>query len=401
MKGRAATTFLIGAAFLALVTFLPTDARAQLQVDSKDGKGSIKLGLLLQGQYEAIKTEYGTAPDQTTNWAQNLFLRRLRLIFGGKYDKVSFFVETDSPNLGKASTTTGVKDNTSAQYIQDAWITYTQNDAFMVDAGMFLVPIVYQSLQSAGTLLAVDYGPYSFLDSTVTQERVGRDYGFQFRGYPVKKHLEYRVGLTQGVRQLWTGTVKNNAPFRYFARLQYHVFEPQTGFLYTGTTLGEKKMLDIGATYSGQADYKVWGGNIFFDWPINGNGLTAQVDYADYDGGAVLPYYAPPAGQPQPLTTGFGKQKVAFFEAGFYIKSVKLMPFVQWSEVKHDSVLSTDVTSTHLTKEDKLIGGLAWMPYGHKFNLKLAYGKLGYSHNAAASIPDQDQVVLQAQFFYF
>lgn len=394
-KGLAAVAFSLAAAALSA-----SGARAQWQVESKDGKANFKFGVLVQGQYEGVETE--TASTGEKDWSQNLFLRRARLIFAGKYEKVSFFVETDSPNLGKwekSTTATDIgKKNAGDMYIQDAWLTYTHNDAFMVDAGMFLVPVSYQSLQSAATLMAVDFGPFAFQDSAPTDERVGRDYGFQLRGYPVNKHLEYRVGLVQGLRNYdldATGTAlnRNNQPFRAFGRMQYHVFDPQTGFLYTGATLGEKKILDIGATYTRQADYKTWSGSVFFDFPIDGNGLTLQADYVDYDGGTTLPLAATP-----PTLGNLGKENVAFFEAGFYIKVVKLLPFVQWSQVEYGDVPPTN-TSLH-TEQDKLQLGLAWLPYGHKFNLKLAYGQIGTDRNAT-EVPDQHQFVFQAQLFYF
>src|SRR5512137_2637478 len=91
----------LGLAIALIVVVLPLVAQpasAQWQVDTKDGKGFFKFGLLLQGQYEALESTTAAGVSDT---AQNLFLRRARLIFGGKYEKVSFFVETDSPNIGK------------------------------------------------------------------------------------------------------------------------------------------------------------------------------------------------------------------------------------------------------------------------------------------------------------
>ena len=66
------------------------------QITSKDGKSALAFGFLLQGQAEWLTNP---TADTTT---QNLFLRRMRLIAGGQVnEKISFFIETDSPNLGK------------------------------------------------------------------------------------------------------------------------------------------------------------------------------------------------------------------------------------------------------------------------------------------------------------
>ena len=378
---------LVLASIAIVLPLVATPAAAQWQIETKDGKGLFKFGVLLQGQYEAFQSEDASG---ATDVAQNLFLRRARLIFGGTYEKISFFVETDSPNIGKYDTTTGKKDAGSI-YIQDAWITYTRNDAFMVDAGMFLVPVSYQSVQSAATLMAIDFGPYAFQDSTPTNERVGRDYGFQLRGYPVGEHLEYRAGIVSGLRSQATDT-KSNLPLRYFARVQYHVFEPTTGFLYGGTSLGEKKMLDIGASYGGQKDYSVWSGSVFLDWPFNGNGFTAQVDYVHYDGGSFLP---PPTVNPPAIGT-LGPEDTLFAEVGFYVKTPKLLPYVQWARVNYDDVTAS---ASLPDMQERWQVGLGWFPYGQKFNLKLGYAQIKNERNPVP--PDQKQVVLQVQFFHF
>lgn len=397
---RVWTGLAIVALFLAFVALSPTDACAQWQVDSKDGKAALHLGFLLQGQYEGLESESASTGEE--DWAQNLFIRRARLILSGKYEKVSFFVDTDSPNLGKWEKSSAAADigdkNAGDIFIQDAWLTYTHNDAFMVDAGMFLVPVSYQSLQSACQLMAVDYGPYAFQDSAPTDERVGRDYGIQFRGYPVEKRVEYRAGLVQGLRNYdvdaaGSAVNENNQPLRVFGRVQYHLFEPQTTFFYPGTTLGEKKILDLGVSYTAQADFRTWSGSVFLDLPIRGNGLTVQADYVDYDGGTTLPLAATP-----PTLGNLGAEKVAFFEAGLHIKAVKLLPFVQWSQVEFEDVPATNTSLN--TRQDKAQAGLGWFPYGHKFNLKLAYARLRTDRHAT-DVPDQHQVVLQAQLFYF
>ncbi len=53
-------------------------AAAQWQLESKDGKTNIKFGFLAQPQVESLETPDGSGS------STNLFLRRLRMIFGGK-----------------------------------------------------------------------------------------------------------------------------------------------------------------------------------------------------------------------------------------------------------------------------------------------------------------------------
>ncbi len=76
-----------------------TAARAQAVIRVNDDV-NFKLGVL--GQFQADWLESPTA-DETS---QNLFIRRVRLLFGGQVAKnVTFFVETDAANLGKTPST--------------------------------------------------------------------------------------------------------------------------------------------------------------------------------------------------------------------------------------------------------------------------------------------------------
>src|SRR5438067_4176160 len=83
---------------LSLVTLscgIAATAHAQVEIYASDDV-SFKLGILGQFQADTL-----TDPPTTAN-TDNLFVRRLRLMVGGQVaKKVTFFVETDTPNLGK------------------------------------------------------------------------------------------------------------------------------------------------------------------------------------------------------------------------------------------------------------------------------------------------------------
>jgi hypothetical protein len=348
------------AAMIALAAAVP--AQAQFEVASKDGKSSIKFGLLAQPQAEWIDTSTG---DGTS---QNLFVRRLRILMGGKIgEKVSFFVETDSPNLGKADATG--KKNADTIFMQDIIVTYTFSKAFMIDSGLLLTPNSHNSEQGATTLLPVDYAPYSFLASTPTGSRVGRDYGLQGRGYLASDHFEYRLGLFQGAREAGS----QNA-FRTIGRAVWYPFEAETGFFYTGTNFGKKKILAIGASYDQQNDYKAPAFDVYFDWPVGKNAVTAQLDLINYDGGTFL--------------TTLPDQDTVHFEGGFFFSAVKLEPFIQYNTRNYADATKADETYSQI--------GLAYWHSNHNFNVKLGYGTFEKDH-----AKDQTQIVLQAQLFFY
>lgn len=338
-------------------------AEAQWELKADDGKASVKLGYLVQMRAESEELANGDE-------AQNLFFRRLRLMFGGKFtEKWSFFIETDSPNLGK-SDNAGNKDAGDV-YIQDAYFTYEHSDLVKVDAGMILIPFARNSSQSAATHLAQDYGPYSFLASAPTRSRVGRDYGIQLRGYAAEKKLEYRFGVFDGAR----GT-NASEEFRYAGRVAYNFFEAETGFFYTGNNLGAKRQLAIGAAFDVQDDYTGIGADIFFDQPIGkgGDAFTFQADVINYDGGTTF--------------TTLPDQDTLLVELGYFFASAKLQPFLQWAE--------RDFAANATPDEDQLWVGLNYRPGKHNATFRAAYGQLGRD-----GADDRNVLQLTFQLFRF
>ncbi|MDL1950926.1 50S ribosomal protein L33 [Acidobacteria bacterium ACD] len=205
---------------LGAVALVLAAARADGQAVIKvNDDVNFKFGVLLQGQADWL--ESSTADD----WQQNLFLRRMRLLVGGNIAKnVSFFFETDSPNLGK---TVGGTKTGASMIVQDAFLSWKLAEEFTIDGGLILTGIAHNSLQSAASLLPIDYGAYSFDFSRPTQNVTGRDTGFQLRGYPFAKKLEYRVGVWSGQRDS-----ASKQSFRTTARLQYNFLDADTGFFY-------------------------------------------------------------------------------------------------------------------------------------------------------------------------
>jgi hypothetical protein len=329
-------------------------------IKSADGKSSLAFGFLAQPQGEWLTTADGL------DTSKNLFLRRVRLIVGGKVtDRIAFFVDTDSPNLGKGtSAATKVQERV---FIQDAIVTLTARSEFQVDVGMLLVPVSHNSGQSAATLLAIDYSPFSFLASDPTNSLMGRDYGAEARGY-VAAHLEYRAGVFQGSR----GN-DATAPFRYFGRVVWYPLDAETGFFYSGTTLGARRILAIGASVDHQGDYNTRGADLYVDQPVNGgDAATFQIDFIRYDGGTFMRML--PA------------QNCWLFEGGYYLHAARLEPFVQ--------IASRDPSDASLAVERKYQAGVAYWAAGHRYNVKLGVGRM-----TKAGAPDRTQVLLQGQIF--
>jgi hypothetical protein len=364
-------------------------ARAQWQIDSKDGKTNVKIGFLAQPQFESLET---TDPNSTTGGtvnAYNLFLRRFRILLGGKIsEKFTFFVETDSPNLGKQVAGTNAKD-AGFIYLQDAFVTYNYSDAFKIDAGMILLGQSHNHLQSAATLLPVDYSPYTFNESTPMQERVGRDYGFEARGYPLKQHLEYRLGVFQGVR----GAQSRNG-FRVAGRAVWYPFAPENGFFYAGTFQGSKRVVGIGASFdmqnapdpvppaTTQTRYSTYGFDAFVEQPINKGeqGITAQFDWNRFDGGTLAPTLL--------------KQNTYLFEGGVHVGKGHYTPFFQYARRTFVDLPAQANTSYWQV-------GFAWWMAGHQRNFKFSAGRSHTDAVGTSSAIDRTQVLAQMQIFFY
>jgi hypothetical protein len=345
------------------VSFLSGAARAAAQIVVNAGDDvSLKFGIL--GQFEG-----DTVDDPATSGnSNNLFVRRLRLMFGGQVAKnVTFFVETDAPNLGR--TLSAGKNIPGTLILQDAYAEVKANDAFAVDAGLMFIPFSRNFLQSAASLLPIDYGAYTYAQSGPTQSSTGRDTGLQAKGYFLANHLEYRIGAFQGSRD----TASHRA-FRYAGRVQYNLLDPEVGFFYAGTYLGKKKIAAIGAAFDTQDNYQAYDLDVFVEHPIGAGAFTGQLDYNWFDGGTTL--------------TTLPKQHDILLELGYLLSAVKVTPFLQITN-RH----IVDATAGDETRGS--VGASYWWA-GLNANVKAAYGWV-----APSGASTQHEFTIQLQIFYF
>ncbi|MBP1624909.1 MAG: hypothetical protein H6Q07_2931 [Acidobacteria bacterium] len=326
-----------------------------------EGKTSVSLGFLAQPQFESLENATGT------DSAENLFFRRIRFIAGGKItSKLSFFAESDNPNMGKKAAN---GERINEFFLQDAYLSYAFRPEFQLDGGMIIVPVSHNTAQSAATLLPVDFGTYCFMASEPTRSKTGRDYGVQARGY-INKHFEYRFGVFRGNTDL-----DSDFPFRYTARFVWYPLEAETGFFYTGTTHGQKKIVALGASFDRQGNYSANSLDFFFDHPVkNGDAITIQADFIRYDGGTSF----------QTLP----RQNDWLLEGSYYFRKVRLGPYAQFT--------SRDFIDPGSSDDSRVQGGIAYWIQKHRLNIKAGYGKLRKDHS-----PDRSQFVVQAQFFYY
>lgn len=345
---------------ILLVTLAALPLRAQVQIKVNDDT-FFKLGMLVQAQGEAAENA------ATGGYGQNVFVRRVRILAGGQIMKnLSFFAETDSPNLGK-STAPGTKNMQPTLYLQDAYVEYKVSDALLLDAGLMLPSISRNGLQSAATLLPVDYGAYTFSYNGPLQGNVGRDTGFQARGYVAGKKLEYRAGIFQGMRD------QQDRALRFVGRVQYNFFDAESGFFYTGTYLGKKKVLALGGGVDRQDGYTGYALDAFFDHPLGKGVLTTQADVIRFDGGSFL--------------KSLPEQTETLVEGGYLIGATRFQPIVVYGKRNFD----------HGGIDETRYGaGINYFLSGHNANVKAQYVRVKPDGTSASN-----QFTVQFQVFYY
>jgi hypothetical protein len=360
---RAAARVLGVIGAVASVFCFPGDASAQAVVKVNDDV-YVKFGMLVQAQAD------WTQDAASGGYQQNLFIRRVRFLVGGQVaPKVTFFFDTDNPNLGK--TVSGAKNISTGFAVQDAYLEWKAADAFALDAGLIFIPLCRNCIQSAATLLPIDYGAYSFLHGGPTRSVVGRDTGFMARGYLARSRLEYRVGAFQGVRD----ALSRNS-FRSSGHLQYSFLDTETSYFTTGTYLGKKKVVTIGVGYDVQSDYKAFAGDAYFDRPLGPAGaLTLQGDLIHYDGGRTF--------------ADLPRQNDYLLEGGYFFTKAKVMPWVKVEGQKFASPNSG-------RSQDRFQGGLSYFPQGHNVNIKAGYGRINPRTGRSTNL-----FTVQIQAFYF
>ncbi len=364
---RLLSRALATAAAVLLLAPAPADAQALIKVNDNV---NFKLGFQFQGwaDWSQSATTGGTA--------QNLYVRRARLIMGGQVAKdVTFFFQTDSGNLGKVNPATGVKQTSTGFVIQDAWISWKLNDAFILDAGHFLVPLSRNILQSTLSFFTLDISPTSTVMAGPTQTNGLRDNGFQAKGYLVDGgRLEYRAAVMQGVRD-----AASQNSFRTAGYLQYNFFETERGYVFAGTNLGTKKILNVSGGVDVQKDYKAYSGDVFTTIPVaKGDEVGGQVQWIHYDGGDFL--------------KTIPEQDDVLVEAAYYLSKAKIQPFLKYESQK----FASDVDSAK--DQDRFGGGLSWYVSGQNVKITAQYLRVDPKSSALKAT---DQFTIQLQGFYF
>ena len=337
---------------------------AQIKLDNEDI--SIRFGV--QGQLWANWAQDNTG---ARGYQQNFYLRRARAIVAGDLlNDVSFFFETDSPNLGKSP-----KSPSAGFMLQDLFLEWKPSKVLQIDGGLFLVPFSRNSLQSALSYYTVDLSPLTTVNNSATQSAALRDLGFQARGFFLKDRLLYRVGAFQGQRD-----ANGRNSMRTAGYVQYDFFHPETGYTLIGTALGKQKILAIDAGADTQGSYRGLSTNIACDLPVHGGDeIGGQYQFFHYDGRKKF--------------SAIQDQNDWFIEGAYYLHRVKMQPFFKFETQRF-------VEAANAAKDVNRLGtGINY--YIHNQNLKWTVQYNRALPRNRSSLAPANEFTMQLQVYYF
>jgi hypothetical protein len=337
---------------------------AQLQIRNEDV--AVKFGFL--GQFRADWTQDSAPGPQ--GFQQNLYMRRGRFIVDGQIgDRISFFMETDDPNLGKTP-----KALNAGFILQDAFVEWKVSPALQIAGGEMFAPFSRHQMQSPASYYSADISSVACVSNSATGSSALRDMGFAARGFFFKDRLQYRAGVFQGQRD----ANAHNA-LRTAAYLQYDFFDREKGYAYVGTALGRSHILALDAGVDKQGDYRAYTANLASDTPVRGGDeLGINLQYLHFDGGRKF------------LT--IPEQNNFLGEFSYYVRQAKLQPF---GRVEAQSFAAAASRSNSIRRAG---GGVNYYVRGQ--NLKWSAQYLRATPRAGSTLKPAHEFIVQLQFFY-
>ncbi|HTQ03426.1 MAG TPA: porin [Polyangiaceae bacterium] len=384
----------------------------QMTMPGSDGAGPGACGSALRNRCSAgIGNARGDGP------AEDFFLRRARLmIWGSATKEISYFAETDEPNLGK-----GGNFNTAAgsafSFIQDAFLTYSFNPLFRIDAGLLLIPLSHHTLEGATSLNALDYHTDEIRFPT---GRAFRDTGIQFRGLAAQDHFHYRLSITEGVRNGALAVTTAGAPApahsilnpgsvpRFTLQLRGNIIGSEPDFFFKGIYFSEKPIVSVGLGTDWQSeavfkidhhhgDYIAMSGDVFVEWPFTpkdeiifkgnyffyGEGNDSISGPVTVNGAATTSTVAVPG-----ATNVVQGSNAAYAELGFRHDFIEPLAYMEVFKARKDA---QSIIAPHV--------GVNFWVLKHNFNVKT---DLGYKRTEVKAEPPKKDILwtTQAQLFF-
>ena len=356
----------------------------------EDDKGLLKLDY--KGQFQLVNRDTGAGPDGDDSVTEFNFRRNRLALMGAWGDSFGLYVQTEYTEDRNITTFT-VSDGADGNFeMLDAVLRFKLNDSMNLWMGKFKYNFTRENLEACENPLTLDRSVLIRAPFVST-----RDKGVALWGNLFDNKFQYRVDAMNGRNDSSSAPESNP---RFSARVHVSLLDPESGYGYKGTYMGEKKVLTIGAAYQTEAavayggteevDYSAWTVDAYAEYPIAGVGtFTLSGAYVEFD---LEDAYQ--NGAPDDDVTGFsGERNGGYIKAGYMLPSMPLQLFARaegWSFAKLDDVYDQDV--------DLLGVGFNYYLRGQDLKVTVEYSAVDYDQDAA--VEDIDTITAQVQVIF-
>jgi hypothetical protein len=272
----------------------------------------------------------------------------------------------------------------------DAVLRFRLNNSVNLWMGKFKYNLTRENLEACEAPLTLDRSVLIRAPFVST-----RDKGVALWGNLLENKFQYRFDVMNG-RNDSASSPKSN--LRYSARVHLSLLDPETGYGYKGSYMGEKKVFTVGAAYqleqdvaiagTESVDYAAWTVDLFAEYPIEEMGtVTFSAAYVDYSMDDAYQN-----GSPDADVIGVnGEKNGGYVKAGYLLPNMPLQLFARaenWSFAK----LGNDVSEFDQSV-DMFGVGFNYYLRGQDLKVTVEYSELDYDKE----VTYEDSKTLAAQ----
>jgi hypothetical protein len=313
-----------------------------------------------------------TGTDTTTDF----FFRRNRLTVSGvATDKLSYILMLEHSGERKIGPVEVVDEAVGEFNVLEGFVIAELSGAVKFNAGKMKIPFMREILEGCFSNLSLDrslfiYSPY----------QRSRDTGVALWGNLMKSKVQYILSAMDGQESV---DAPKSSP-RFGGRVHLALLDPEDTYGYSGTYMGNKMVLTIGAAaqyepgaaYSdtaaqtGEKDYTAWTADLFFEYPIGSAGtvtLSGAYLKTDFDGAYT-------GSNPDPGSVGLDGEKKGWYAKAGYLHQNKIgpgqiQPYVRFEKWEYAELM----TGMYRQKLTWIGGGLNYLINGQNLRIGLEY----------------------------
>lgn len=355
-----------------------------------DDEGLLKLDY--KGQFQVLHRDTGASPDGDGDATEFNFRRNRLALMGAWGDNFGLYVQTEYSE-DRNILPLGVSDGSDGDFeMLDAVLRFKINNSFNLWMGKFKYNLTRENLEACEMPLTLDRSIMIRAPFVST-----RDKGVAVWGNLFEDKFQYRFDVMNGRNDSASSPESNP---RFTGRVHVTLLDPENGYGYRGTYLGEKKVLTIGAAYQTEAavayagnkevDYSAWTVDLFAEYPIEDVGtFTLSGAYVKYDMDDAYKN-----GTPDTDVTGLnGEKNGGYVKVGYMLPNLPLQLFARaegWSFAKLNDVYDQEVD----------IMGLGFNYYLRGQNLKVTVEYSTLDYDKEDSVEDFETIVGQVQVIF-